>query len=290
MIRFKRLIYLIFLVTVIGLSVPALARRGGSFGFRGGFGRGFSSRSIGRSFHGGYHTSRGFGGFYIFPMFWSPWGGSLITLLILGGIAYFIYSRFSRSAGSLTSSEKAYVTRVSIGFYGSESGIQRGLNQLARMQIPEGPQGQAYLLRETILFLLRHIDGVSHVAYEQHPKLDVNKARTIFESLSSKLRSAYDESALRRDEMGIREDTQGKGNDGVIGGYVVVSVVVAYLEPGLAPLSVTGISDLTEALQALSGIGEDQLLAFDAIWDPFDEGRFLTEDELMTSYPDMIKL
>ncbi len=293
----KRLKWFFVIAAVLTLMLTAtnvFARRGGSFGFRG-FGRGFSSHSFHPTYH--HYGSRGLGyrGFGCVPIFLPYHAGGWLTLLILLGVAYLILQALrkrGRGGGMLSGDQqRGVVARLSIAFFATEKDLQNALVDLVKRQ-PGGSQvdAQAYLLRETALLLLRHMDAVAKVAFEQHANLDMTSAQSLFENLAMKMRSAFDQTGIRRDEAGLHEastpDTGSKAEG--VAEFVVVSIIVAYNEPASIINSVSSVQDVQTALQNIASIGPNRLLAMEVVWDPESPDGVLDREGMDRSYPDLI--
>jgi len=296
--RKLKIFFVVFAAIAVMFTVTdAFARRGGSFGFRGGFrgrSRGFSSRS--------YHPSRSYGsrglglrGFGCIPIFMPFGGGGLFSLLIFLAIGYFILKmmRKRQGGGGMLSGNEArgVVARLTMAFFATEKTLQKALVELARRQPPgTQEQAQAYMLRETALLLLRHMDAVAKVAFEQHPGMNMSQAQSMFEQLVMKMRSSFDQTGIRRDDAGLHEantpDTARPASG--VSEFVVVSMIVAYNEPASILKTVISVDDIRTALQNIASIGADRLLGMEVIWDPESPDGVLDQEGMVSSYPDLI--
>ena len=291
--KLKNILILFAAVAIIFTVTDVFARRGGSFGFRGGFGRRtFSSRSYHST--GGGFRGHGFGFFPVFMPF--GFGGGFFSLLILAGIIYAIVSimrkRNRGNGGYYGEQERAVVARLSMAFMATEKDLQTALAELARRQPPGTPeQAQAYLLRETALLLLRHLDAVTKLAFEQHKGLDMTRAQSLFEELAMRMRSAFDQAGIRRDEAGLHtNDTPDTEQASGVAQYVVVSIIVAYTEPASILEPISSVNDLRVALQNVASIGPDRLMGMEVIWDPESPDGVLDQEGMDRSYPDLISV
>lgn len=293
-----KIFFVVFAAIAIMFTVTdAFARRGGSFGFRG-FGRGLRSFSS-RSFHPsrGY-SSRGLGmrGFGCVPIFmpFGGGGGGLFTILFLIAAAYIIFKLLRKKkegGGGILGgdSQSGVVARLTLAFFATEKTLQNALVDLTKRQ-PSGDNAQAYMLRETALLLLRHLDAVAKVAFEQHPGMNMTRAESLFEQLTMKMRSSFDQTGLRRDQAGLHEATTpdpGQPASGV-SEFVIVSIILAYNEPASILGSISSVDDIRTALQNIASIGSDRLLAMEVVWDPESPDGVLDKEGMDRSYPDLI--
>ena len=72
----------------------------------------------------------------------------------------------------------------------------------------------------------------------------------------------------------------------------MVTVVVA-ATGGLAralPRRIQNVTDLRRALTALAGVGTDDMQACEVIWAPQGEGDTLTEREMLTDHPELLRV
>jgi uncharacterized membrane protein len=218
-------------------------------------------------------------------------GGGFFMFLVLGAIIYFVIvamRRRGQGSNYSTEQELAVVARLSTAFFATEADLQKALVDLASR---EPPGDQAYLLRETALLLLRHVSAATKVAFEQHKGLDVARAQTLFEELAMRMRSAFDQTGIRRDESGLHVNNEpDKNNASGVAQYVVVSIIVAYTEPASILEPITNISDLQTALQNIAAIGSMRLMGLEVIWDPESPDGVLDQEGLDRSYPDLLSL
>lgn len=310
-------------VTFFAYEHGALAIRfGGSFGGRGGFSRSFGrglfrgtsglSRSFGpRSY--GHGVGRGYGGTGGFLFFFGSEAGSMVfaagTLLALSVgmlILFMIKSRLEmrkymlegsdqqdytdEAAGMLTEGERlAVFARLSVAYLATEKQLQKALMELAGSGKVGTPEGEAYLLRETCLAMVRGKDAISRFFFDQKLGIGETRARSLLDDASMELRSKFDRERIRADSRGTRRDA-GQAVDDLtkVAEFLVVSLAVAYRPPALVQRDVLDVDGLAELIKEIGSLGPERLLGMEVVWDPATPQEVLTEEELDRDYPELL--
>jgi uncharacterized membrane protein len=297
-----------FGVFMVAAEASAGRNRGGSFGSRGGFGRSrsSSSRSTGLGRSSGSSRSRGGTSFMPF-FFWGGGGGSggsgggfmsfLFTIAILV-IAFLVIRKVYRlmtsggsGGGGGGGSGRASVVKLQLGFFGSARDVQSQLARMARSGRLGSASGEAGLLSEAALLLTRNLDSLRYAAIELLQKKPLAKAEAGFQRMATQERSKYEMSGLRADENGVRESEERPDETYEVSEAIVVTLIVATsLYELLEDLNVNDEAGVRAALESVSAVPGDELLALEVIWVPDDaEGR-LTEDEVLELYPELMRI
>jgi uncharacterized membrane protein len=73
--------------------------------------------------------------------------------------------------------------------------------------------------------------------------------------------------------------------------YIVVTLLLAFAGESLSKLpTLRSTADLQSALAAIGSIPADSLLAVEILWEPQSEEYTLTTDEVLTIYPDLVRI
>lgn len=302
----KRFIFFIVIAfTFFAFQFELSAGRfGGSFGGRsgfGGFGGGFSSgRSFAGSYGGGgFSRNYGGGGGFFFLPFGGYSSGATSTTGTIIGIAFaiviaimvygFIKSKFSETRGYLPKEDYG-VSFLSIAFSGSEKSIQEGLNKLAEKGKFGNREGEIYLFREATILMLRAINSVTHSFFDLTLSSHINKVRQKFESLSAEARSKLEAEGLRVDKGGKREYKEKPKEDFKAGEFIVVTLILAFRGIQFNTKEINSIDDLKNVLKTLSSVSEDSYMGMEVIWDPLQPEYSLTEDDMNSTYPELLQI
>lgn len=305
----------------------ALARRGGgSMGGRGGFssGRsgGFSGGSSGSrgltggggGYRGGYRSYGGGGpGFMVclggpsMPVGGGGGGGCgdestlgivVVMFLVVGAFIAFktIQARKRLKEGGWEAlgpgddgeGGACSVARLSVAFLATESRLQEDLAALAESGRAGTPDGDAFIVREVTVLMVRSRDAMARFAFKQDFGLSESRARSRLEEHGSDLRSRFEEEEIRADEGGVRKRV-GDREDSEVAEFIVVSVVVAFRGPALAN-EPKDAESLVALLREIGGLGPDRLLGMEVVWDPVSPDEELTSAGMDRSYPDLLPL
>jgi uncharacterized membrane protein len=299
-------------LVIFGHAAPALARRGG--GRIGGGSFRMPTRSIpaprSNGNYGGNYSSPsyyggGFGGgsFFFLPMLFGG-GGSLFGLLVMVAIAGVVLQAF-RSRGESGQSEgitgldsKVTLVKLKVGLLSSARQLQNDFTRLAQESDTGSSSGLALLLRESTVSLLRHPEYWVYVssgkevtrfdqaeqkfnslAMSERSKLN---AEVISNVNNRQINSAKSSSSLPSTAELIHEDPSE---------YVVATLLVAIAGDNLKDIStVRSASELKQALSSIGAIPEDKLLALEILWEPQSEDYTLTSDEVISIYPELIRI
>jgi uncharacterized membrane protein len=299
------------------LPHPADAASGGRIGggsFRSspsgprGYGGGGSYRSGPRGYGGGGYG--GGGGYYgggigggigfpfLVPMF--GFGGGLFGLLVLMAIAGLLVNAFrgGGGGGALPSSgdgaEAAYsgdgpvtIAQLQVGLLASARELQDDLRRMAASADTASSDGLQRVLQETSLALLRNPDLWVYANLEQG-QVPFLSAENTFNRLSVQERSKLSRELTTN--VAGRRSAPGSaalpGSSDAASDYIAVTLLVA----SRLRLDLKGSSsaeDLRDSLQKLGGVGADDLLALEVIWQPEGAGESLSTEELLTAYPQL---
>ncbi|MBC8121082.1 MAG: DUF1517 domain-containing protein [Gemmatimonadaceae bacterium] len=254
---------------------------GGGYGYGGGV-----PFFIPIPFGGGYGGGYGGGGFGL---------GSVLLLVVVAGAGIYIF-RFLRSARSgggygAQDSGTIEVSQVQVAMLSSAKQLQKDLNQLALSADTTSQSGLARLTQEVSIALLRHPE---YWIYAKSSQADLPRlqAEESFNRLALTERTKYTDETLSN--VGSGQRALPKAFDGAnpdeVAEYIVATLLVAVEMDGPKLPEIRTAEDLRQTLTALGGASSSQILAVEVIWTPQAENDTLTADELLTQYPDLVRL
>ena len=296
-------------MTIFGNAHEAFARRsGGRIGgssFKSAPSRSAPSRSApsNPSYSGNstpYYNNSG-GGFFFFPMFFGGgFGGGLFTILLLVIVAGAIIQAFrGRGDGEgLTGMDsKVSVAKIQVGLLASARSLQQELTRLALESDTSSVEGLAVVTRETAVSLMRHPEYwvyVSSASENTKFALAEQKFNSLVMSERSKLNTEVLSNVGGRVLQGKTAaalPSEGTLNLEAPSEYIVVTILLAVAGDSLSKLpTLRSSDDLTSALSAIGSVPEDNLLAVEILWEPQSEEYTLTNDEVLTIYPELVRI
>ncbi|ELS30396.1 MULTISPECIES: DUF1517 domain-containing protein [Pseudanabaena] len=314
--RSARSLFALLLVAMVlfGNTHEALAKRsGGRMGgsaFRAAPSRSIPSNS-GYSNRSSYSNSRSYspigggGGFFFLPMFFGGGGGGLFSILLLVIVAGAVLQAFrgrGDGEGITGTDNKVTVAKIQVGLLSSARSLQQELTRLALESDTSSVEGLATVTRETAISLMRHPEYwvyVSSASENTQFALAEQKFNGLVMSERSKLNAEVLSNVSGRILQGkaaassLPTSFPSEGNLSLEdpSEYIVVTILIATAGETLAKLpTLRSSSDLQASLAAIGSIPADNLLAVEVLWEPQSEEYTLTTDEILTIYPDLVRI
>ncbi|MEE3719209.1 DUF1517 domain-containing protein [Tumidithrix elongata RA019] len=302
------LVFALIAVIVFGNAHEALARRGG--GRIGGGSFRAPTRSVpvspsrgGGGYYGGGYSSGG--GFFFLPFFFGGggFGGSIFTFLILAAVAGAVLQAF-RGAGSSDSEgitgldSKVTVAKIQVGLLASARELQNDLTRLAMDSDTSSSEGLSLILKETVLSLVRHPEYWVYVSSAKETT-KFALAEQKFNGLVMSERSKLNAEVLSNKNGRILQSSKAAGTLPSSGDlsledpseYIVITLMAAVAGDTLGKLpEIRSSEQLKQTLSALGSVTQDQLLAIEVLWEPQSTDYTLTSDEVLTVYPDLVRI
>lgn len=290
-------------MTIFGNAHEAFAKRsGGRIGgssFKSAPSRSAPSNS-GYSGSSNTYYGGGGGGFFFLPMFFGGGGGGLFTILLLVIVAGAIMQAFrgnGNGEGITGMASKVSVAKIQVGLLSSARSLQQELTRLALESDTSTSEGLATVTRETAIALMRHPEYWVYVS-SANENTKFALAEQKFNSLVMSERSKLNAEVLSN--VGGRV-LQGKtaaalpseGSSGLEdpSEYIVVTLLLAVAGETLSKLpTLRSSTDLQSALSVIGSVPTDNLLAVEVLWEPQSEDYTLTNDEVLTIYPDLVRI
>lgn len=287
-------------IAIFGNAHEAFARRsGGRMGgssFRSAPSRSAPSNSgyRGNSYGGG-------GGLFFLPMFFGGGGGGLFSILLLVIVAGAIMQAFrgrGDGEGITGTDSKVTVAKIQVGLLSSARSLQQELTYLALESDTSSVEGLATVTRETAISLMRHPEYWVYVSSaNENTKfaLAEQKFNSLVMSERSKLNaevlSNVGGRVLQGKTVAASLPSEGSLNLEDPSEYIVVTLLLAIAGDTLSKLpTLRSSADLQSALSAIGSVPADNLLAVEVLWEPQSEDYTLTNDEILTIYPDLVRI
>lgn len=291
-------------MTIFGNAHEAFAKRsGGRMGgssFKSAPSRSAPSSS-GYSGGSNYYGGGGGGGFFFIPMLFGGGGGGMFSILLLVIVAGAIMQAF-RGAGNgegITSTDsKVTVAKIQVGLLASARSLQQELTYLALESDTSSVEGLATVTRETAIALMRHPEYWVYVSSaNENTKFALAEQKfnglvmSERSKLSAEVLSNVGGRVLQGKTAATALPSEGSLNLEDPSEYIVVTLLLAIAGDTLSKLpTLRSTADLQSALSAIGSVPADNLLAVEVLWEPQSEDYTLTNDEILTIYPDLVRI
>ena len=195
---------------------------------------------------------------------------------------------------------KVNLLKIQVGLLASARSLQQELIEMALNADTDSTAGLTQVLHETAITLLRHPEYWTYVnSANELVKLDLSESK--FNSLVLTERSKLNEEPLSNvrgrlsTDMPAHEPVEQSEDAPLvfaeISEYIVVTLLIAATGEALSKLPLLRSAEQLElSLQAIGKITADQLLAVEILWEPQSEDYTLTNDDVISVYPDLIRI
>ena len=197
-------------------------------------------------------------------------------------------NRTERKIHREISNDIVTVSLVQVALSSQAEGIQTALSELSLNADTESLKGVQNLMREAALTVMRHPDAWRYVRSHSE-SIDISQAETTFDKLSFQERSKYSSESLSNVE-GVVKTKEVATSSEELADYVVVTLLFGTVDDKPLFDKVTSEQELDTVLLRLAAMNEDHLLKFELLWSPQEEGIYLSDEELLLQYTDMIPL
>jgi uncharacterized membrane protein len=226
-------------------------------------------------------------------------GGLVGFLLILGIVAlvgkvllqHLATARCSRagqpSAGASSDGRYAVAT-CQLALLATARTLQRDLQHYAETATTNTVVGLASALQEATTALRRYRDYWRHGRVYVQRVDTIDEAERAFNQAISQERSKLSEELTTNIE-GDRRQTPRRERPRAdeVGQYLVVTLIVATGYPELTEYRTPSLNDMEDTLQRLGTLLAADILGLEVIWSPENPDDAMTEDELLTEYPEL---
>ena len=200
------------------------------------------------------------------------------------------------------------VAKVQVGLLGSARDLQRDLDRIATRADTNSADGLHYVLEETVLALLRAPEywvygeipphrgrmrqsGLTHLPSghaETNNERGPRNAEAKFNEYEMEARGKFQEETLVN--FGGRTKRSGGGGPAdAANEFIVVTVLVA-VDGALKLPKVQGRAEVETCLKRLGAVATDRVQAVEVLWSPQEASDTLTQEEIISDYPDLVVL
>jgi uncharacterized membrane protein len=196
----------------------------------------------------------------------------------------------SSSGSSEIDNHKVTLTQLQIGILAQDRDVQAQLSDLTEQADMETPEGRLAFLQEGVLSVLRSPENWSHIHGKSQTVNNREAAAQQFGELSLQVRSKFSEETLVNARGKVRKQDADSSAAEDPGSYIVVTLLVgtAHDQPLFDKLYT--LEDLKTALEILGSLSTDYLLILELLWSPQESGVSLSQDELISDYPELMPL
>ncbi|MEL6927476.1 MAG: DUF1517 domain-containing protein [Cyanobacteria bacterium J06600_6] len=167
--------------------------------------------------------------------------------------------------------------------------IKHDLNQLTIEADTSSNEGLLKLLQDSALLLLRNESAWVYV-YSSSNSLNIDRAESAFNSISISERSKFSRETLNHIDGKLKtvesDFTEVSGQ----AAYLVITLIAGTADDNALFEKIYSAHNLKDALTNIAIVPNDYLMKFELLWTPQQDNEFLTEDELLSEYSNLIFL
>jgi uncharacterized membrane protein len=308
-------------------TVPSRPGRGYSGGYPGGYSGGYPGGYSGgySDYGGGYYPRRSYPrsypqsgpvivpvpapypGYVQTPGYSTPVASSgsgigLIFLLVILGFTVLplilnllklksVDSRgFATGSSNELLNDVVTVTEVQVALLAQARTIQAELTDLTLQANPETPAGRSRMLQETVLALLRSPEYWTYARVGSQTVRSREQAAQLFEQRSIEERSKFKTETLVNMGGQIKRHSVVLPEDSDPAAYIVVTLIVGTADDKPLIGSVHSAEELQAVLQRIGSVSSEYLLVYELLWSPQDQSDSLTQEQLLTGYPNLVRI
>ena len=227
----------------------------------------------------------------------------VFTLIFLGGLLFILFYILKQvfSAGSNSSNkaerkiakerdnDRVTISLLQVVLSSEALQIQQDLSELSTTIDTSSDEGLVELMRESALILLRSDLHWTHVLSCSN-SLDISQAEEEFGKLSLVERSKFTGESLSNVD-GNMKTRQSRSDEGEgFPAYVVVTLILGTADDHPLFSKIHDSEELKQALLRLSSMREDYLMKFELLWTPQKKNEYLTDEELLMEYTEVMPL
>jgi uncharacterized membrane protein len=212
----------------------------------------------------------------------------LVGRVLLRNLASARRDRLDSSSAAPLSGNRYAVVKCQLALLSTARSLQRDLRNFANTATTDTVAGLAAGLQDVVMALMRHGEYWRYGAVQvQHAATLDDTERTFNQVVSQERAKLSDELTVNIDGVRRQSAAQESAPAQEVGQYLVVTLIVATGYPEFTALQTPSIKDLEATLQRLGTLLTSDLLAVEILWSPENPDDTLTEDELITEYPEL---
>ena len=223
----------------------------------------------------------------------------MIFLFIIGLLIYLLYQMLSKSSNSVSRDERKInrerdndlvtVSILQVALSNTAENIQQELSELSLTTDTDTEAGLVSLMQESALILLRNSHAWSHVLSSSN-SLNISQAESAFDKLSIRERSKFSSETLSNVDGTIKSKSTTSSDRDDFASYVVVTLILGTADDQPLFTKINTEEALNETILQLSSMRDDYLMKFELLWTPQTPGQYLTDEELLLEYTNIMPL
>lgn len=182
-----------------------------------------------------------------------------------------------------TNTNEATVSKLQIAFSPTASHLRRELGQLTS---GDGFKDIVELMRQTVSVLIAQ-DCWTHVNYSS-VTLPLEELKVEFDLISYRERSKFTSKKLNLISRNSEANSPQKSNKNY--SYVIITLILCTTHKQPLFNKILTKEQLLDELGKLKEMRKDFLINFELLWNPQEENKYISNDQLLTEYGEMIRL
>ena len=229
--------------------------------------------------------------------------GYVVLLLVVGGLIFvFFFPVFKAFSANFRPTDKTNnkitqerdndrvtVSMLQVALSSQAENVQQDLSELSLAVDTDTDEGLVELMRESALVLLRNDFAWTHVLSSSN-SLDINQAEQEFDKLSFAERSKFSSETLSNIDGKFKTRQPSDSSSDDFPAYVVVTLILGTVDDNPLFTKINTAENLKQVLLELSSMREDYLMKFELLWTPQTTKEYLTDEELLMEYTNIMPL
>lgn len=168
--------------------------------------------------------------------------------------------------------------------------VQHQLTELTLNSDLESAADRADFLQEAVLIVLRSPESWTHCFASYQTVANPEEAAQMFNQLSIQERSKLSVETLSLVNGDIRTPQSVSAGSEEPGEYIAVTFLIGTKNAKPLVGDIRDVGKLKAVLEGMAATPAENLLVLEVIWSPQQETDSLTGDDLLASYPDLIRV
>ena len=184
---------------------------------------------------------------------------------------------------------RALVSQLQIAFAVEDNSLRQKLAELCSSVDSRTDRGIVELMKRTISLLMEQNEW-THVSYSSL-LFPIERTKTEFESICIKEQNKFvskNLSAANENKIAVEQTSEPINRNSTVYMVVTLALCTSHSQPLFEEIYTK--NQLQEELSQLGEMHQDELIKFDLLWNPQSADRYLTNNELLLNYVDMIRL
>ena len=184
--------------------------------------------------------------------------------------------------------DRVTVSKLQVVLLAADS-LQQDLSTLSTNTDTNTDSGLVSLMQETALILLRNKTAWTYVRFKSD-SLNIDRAESVFNRFSITERSKFSGETLTNMNGSLQIQEIKKSSSDELAQYVVVTMLLGTADDKSLFNKINTETELEEQLLQFASMRDDYLFKFELLWTPQKSGEYLTDEELLLEYSNLIPL